>query len=217
MRLLNSRPFFPGVVSLLLIWGGMYAQSPPKAAPPSNPRVPDSAGISDGVYHHPSFGFSCKIPYGWVDRTADMGDDATDAAKGQVLLAVFEHPPEATGEAVNASIVIAVESVSSYPGLKTAADYFAPLTEVVTAKGFKVVNEPYEFAIGAKALVGGDFRKELGKLTMFQSTLATLQKGYILSFTFVAGSEEDTQDLIEGLSFAGAHKPSTATAPAPKN
>ncbi len=38
---------------------------------------------------------------------------------------------------------------------------------------------------------------------MHQSTLILLAKGQIVSFTFIAGSEDEIDDLIEGLHFRG--------------
>jgi hypothetical protein len=76
-------------------------------------------------------------------------------------------------------------------------------------RGFKVVNEPYSFSAGAKQLVRGDFSKERGKLTMWQSSLVMIEKGQIVSFTFAAGSEDEIDTLISKLSFsarAQAHK-----------
>jgi hypothetical protein len=136
-----------------------------------------------------------------------MGRDAKDASKGLVLLSAFERPPEAEADTVNSAVLIAAESVSSYPGLKTAADYFEPLSEVATAKGFKVINEPYEVPIGTKHLVRSDFSKQAGRATMYQASLVALERGYIVSFTFVGASEDDVGELMEGLNFGPIRKP----------
>ena len=98
--------------------------------------------------------------------------------------------------------MIVIEKVSSFSGLKTAADYFGPVTGLATAGGFKAVNEPYEFSVGAKPLVRGDFSKERGSLTMYQTSLVMLEKGYAVSFTFIGGSEDEVGELIERLTFA---------------
>jgi hypothetical protein len=145
------------------------------------------------------FGFTYKAPYGWVDRTAQMQVDAGDSAKSQVLLAEFERPPEVTADSVNSAVIIAAESMAAYPGLKTAADYFGPLTELTASKGFTVVNQPYLFTLGARQLPRADYKKALGKLTMYQSSLAMLSKGYVVSFTFITGDEEGVDRLIESL------------------
>ena len=157
--------------------------------------------MADSSYRNTFFGFSYKIPFGWVERTEEMRDHG-QAGKSLVLLAVFERPPEATGNTVNSAVVIAAENVSSYPGLKTAADYFGPLTEVTLAKGFKVVNEPFDFSGGANQLVRGDFSKEVGTLTMHQSSVVLLKKGYVVSFTAIGGSEDEVDELLEKLRFS---------------
>jgi len=163
--------------------------------------------VVNGVYRNPSFGFACKVPFGWVDRTADMREEGSaegkEAAKSLVLLAVFERPPEATGNTINSAIVIAAEKTSEYSGLKTAADYFGPITELATAKGLKVINEPYDFPVDAKRLVRGDFSKPRGSLTMVQSSLVILEKGYAVSFTFIGGSEDEVNGLVGNLKLAG--------------
>src|SRR5690242_1242027 len=112
----------------------------------SETRPPDPGAITNGVYRNSFFGFSCKLPFGWVDRTKDMGESATeglpDPKKSMVLLAEFERPPEAVGETVNSAIVFAAEPASAYPGLRNAEHYFGPLTELTKSKGLTVINQP---------------------------------------------------------------------------
>jgi hypothetical protein len=159
------------------------------------------AESDQGLYRNAEMGFIYHVRYGWVDRTRDMQPEANDPAKPQLLLAAFERPPEVTGDTVNSAVIITVESATSYPGLKSAADYMGPLTELTTGKGFKVTQEPYEFAVGAKQLVRSDFARDLGKLTMYQSSLVLLQKGSLISFTFIGGNEDEVEELIEKLAF----------------
>jgi hypothetical protein len=161
----------------------------------------DVGEIVNGVYRNAGMGFTYRVPYGWVDRTAEMRGASTDPEKANVLLAIFERPPEATGNTVNSSVVFAFETASSYPGLKSAAQYFGPLSELTTAKGFEPVNEPYEFPVDAKPIVRRDFIKQRGSVGMHQSTLAWLTKGDIVSFTFIGASDEEVQGLLEWLKF----------------
>jgi hypothetical protein len=107
---------------------------------------------------------------------------------------------------VNASILIAAESAASYPGLKEAAQYFGPLTEVAKAQGFTLSEDPYEIAVGTKTLVRADFHKDVGARVMRQSTLAMLSHGYAVSITIIAGTEDEVEELIDGLSFAASGK-----------
>lgn len=204
----------------------------------------DAGSVSAGVYRNTAFGFTCRIPAGWVLRTGEMdvrdkeaGDAADKSADpreagsrpaqeknratldrtaegscpptggcGRVLLAAFSRPPEVRAEDVNASILIAVESAAAYPGLKAAAQYFGPVGEIARARGFEVVEEPYEFAIGTRNVVRGDFQKNVGSRVMRQSTLVVLARGYAVSFTFIGGTEDEVEELVQTLSFVTAAK-----------
>jgi hypothetical protein len=193
----------------LVVAPATQAQSKP--APAARPATHNEDAR---LYRNPAFGFRYQIPYGWVDRTKEMqeGNEA-GASKGEVLLAAFERPPEATGDTINSAVVIASESAASYPGLKRAEDYLGPLTELATAKGFKAEGEPYALEVESRHLLRADFTKPLevkttsAKLTMRQCTLVLLAKGQIVSFTFIAGSEDELDDLMDGLHFVVAKAP----------
>jgi len=186
-------------------------QVPSKSSANAKAGTLDTGTVSGDAYRNNSLGFTYKIPFGWVDRTKEMSEDpssdSTAPKKSSLLLATFERPPEATGDSVNSAVVIAAEAASSYPGLRTAEQYFDPLTAVAKSKGLAVVNEPYEFQAGTTQLVRGDFSKPLGNLTMHQSTLAVIEKGYVVSFTFIGGTEDEVDDLLEGLKFGSKEAP----------
>jgi hypothetical protein len=216
------------LIVLTLLGVGVLPAQTRKAATSSKPIAEEKCGPLDGqVLNCPKFGFRYKVIFGWVDRTADMQQDeslpeqsASDPSKptspaadqpkpassvsSKTLLAVFERPPGAPGETINSAVVIAAEPLANYHGIKTAADYFSPITELAEQRGFKVINEPHVFAVGAKRLVRGDYSKERGKLTMWQSSVVMIEKGYIVSFTFVGGSEDEVNDLISDLVFSAA-------------
>ena len=194
------------------------------AAPPDSGI--DSGAVTNGVYRNTTLALSCTIPPGWVLRTDELTPrdeqrieaekDKADAGQGppppasaegaKVLLAAFSRPPEAKGEEVNASILIAVERAAAYPGLKEAAQYFGPLIEVAKAQGFTMDEDPYEIAIGTKTLVRGDFHKDVGSRVMHQSTLAMLSHGYAVSITVIGGTDDEVEELIDGLSFTAVAK-----------
>jgi hypothetical protein len=186
-----------------------------KKNPAPTPQL-DPGSVSDHTYRNKTLGFSCRIPEGWVLRTEEMNAPDADkladlpaetaASSASVLLAAFSRPPAAKGEDVNSSILIAAESVSAYPGLKEAVQYFGPLTEVAKAQGFIADAEPYEIAIGTRALVRADFRKDVGSRVMWQSTLAMLSHGYAVSITLIGGTEDEVENLMESLSFSANGK-----------
>jgi hypothetical protein len=193
----------PAAVLLALSVTALYGQDraqPGSAASPvhAKPSLPSAGVISDGVYRNLAFGFTYKLPFGWVDRTADMQDDS--AAKSRLLLAAFERPPEVTGDTINSAVVIAAEPLPT--GTKTASEYFESVAALTTDKGFQAEGEPHELFVNATKLVRGDFSRARGKLTMRQTSLVMLAQGYAISFTFIAGSEDEVDELIEKLSFA---------------
>src|ERR1700722_510087 len=201
----------------------------PKQAGSSADSGIDAGTVTNGFYRNKTLGLTCKIPPGWVLRTNEMNareekpeeekqeeekkdenraaqPPAAASAGSKVLLAAFSRPPEARAEDVNASILIAAESAASYPGLKEAAQYFFPLTEVAKAQGFMLDEDPYDIALGTKTLVRGDFHKNVGTRVMRQSTLALLSHGYAVSITVIGGTDDEVEDLIDGLDFSGSGK-----------
>jgi hypothetical protein len=64
-----------------------------------------------------------------------------------------------------------------------------------------MAGDPSESTVGSKQLVRADFSKPRGKLTMWQASLVMIEKGYILSFTFVGGGQDEVDGLIDNLKF----------------
>jgi hypothetical protein len=231
------------LAGVLIVLSSLAAAQTPAPPSPSHSAKAAPHQTSDSqLYRNTTFGFRYKIPYGWVDRSKEMqeqaatassdppGNSAADpspenipipkaaptptkekkAPQADVLLAIFERPPAARGDNVNSAVVIASEPVSSYPGLKKAEEYLGPLSELAEAKGFKSDGDPDVIEVDSRQLIRADFVKPLGitknneKLAMHQSTLILLAKGQIVSFTFIAGSEDGVEDLMEGLHFAAA-------------
>jgi len=188
------------LMALPLLGSILFAQSTNHDSSQTSATVAPGE-ITNGIYKNDFFGFSYRIRYGWVDRTDEMREASTDPSKATVLLGIFERPPQAAGDTVNSSVVIAAESISSYPGLKNAAQYFGPIREVTEAKGMKAVHEPYEFPVDGKPIVRQDFIKQISGMGMHQSTLAMLLRGYVLSFTFIGSNDEEVQGMIEWLKF----------------
>jgi hypothetical protein len=221
------RSFFPAIViGLATLCPSLPAPAQSQSSSSTSPKhIKKSAANSDldagtvtnNVYRNKTLAVACKIPEGWVLRTDELNqrdeDDkdkpdsvspSASSAGAKVLLAAFSRPPEARAEDVNSSILIAVESASSYPGLKDAAQYLGPLTEVAKAQGFTTDEDPYEIAVGTKTVVRGDFHKDVGTRVMHQSTLAMLSHGYAVSITIIAGTDDEVEELIDGLTFTSA-------------
>jgi hypothetical protein len=229
----RPRRFFFILICLALPPAALHAQTKTEAPSSSSVKqakkpAPTDSGIADGtvtdgVYRNKTLALSCKIPPGWVLRTDEMNamEEKKEAEKekdnsnptpaapstgAKVLLAAFSRPPEARAEDVNASILIAAEPAAAYPGLKDAAQYFFPITEVAKAQGFTPDEDPYDIALGTKTLVRADFHKNVGTRVMRQSTLVMLAHGYAISITVIGGTEDEVEDLIDALTFAPSAK-----------
>jgi hypothetical protein len=204
------------LLSLTFSLYAQTAQSPAKhIKQPATPIAAlDPGSIANNIYRNKTLALTVKIPEAWVLRTDDLNareqeedkketsaQQSASSAGARVLLAAFSRPPEARGEEINSSILIAAESQSNYPGLKDAAQYFYPLEEVAKAQGFLLDEDPYAIAIGPQTLVRADFHKDVGTRVMRQSTLAMLSQGYAISITVIAGTEDELEDLIDALSF----------------
>jgi len=209
----------------------MFVCAQTKTQHPSQPQASAARlcpPLADQQLKCPSLGFTYKVPFGWVDRTdvmqpaseaaapaagkeAPANSSATKDAPGnsETLLAVFERPPEASGEGIDSAVIIAAESLTNYPTIKAPADYFGPLSDIAEKRRLKMNGDPYEFAVGAKRLVRGDFAAGDGKTDAHQTSLVMIEKGYVVSFTFVSDSEDEIENLISGLSFT-AHSRSGA-------
>jgi hypothetical protein len=194
-----------------IIFAGVASQSQSKASPAAKPST---ASPDTQIYRNSTYGFRYQVPFGWVERSKQMQEGNGDS-KGEVLLAVFERPPEAAGDTVNSAVVIASESAESYPGLKKAEDYLGPLTELATASGFQAEGDPSVVEVDSRELVRADFNKQIGakksdgdasegQLTMRQTTLILLAHRRIVSFTFIAGSEDELDKLVNNLRFGVA-------------
>jgi hypothetical protein len=205
------KPFF-ALAAILLLWASSFAQV---AHHPSSTKATEKCSPPSDTLKCPRFGFTYKIPFGWVDRTDEMGNESdspaaeannsgTQPTKSETLLAIFERPPGAPGETINSAVVIATEPLANYHRVKTAADYFGPIMELAEQRGFKVVNEPDAYSVGPRQLVRGDFSKPRGTLTMWQSSLVMIEKGYVVSFTFLGDSEDEVEELVGNLSFASS-------------
>src|SRR3984957_7621677 len=143
-RLLSGAICLALITGTVLAQAAEQSPAPPAIRRGKSPASAPSSGIdpgavTNGVYRNKTLTLTCKIPEAWVLRTDEMNardefarnveekkEEADPAhyaappassAGAKVLLAAFSRPPEAKGEEINSSILIAAESASSYSGL----------------------------------------------------------------------------------------------------
>ncbi len=193
------------VALILTIAAAAYGQTAP--VPPGKPSTvskptrkgtparPDEGGVAGGVYTEKFFNLSCTIPQGWLVKTASMRESLPADENSVLLLSAFAKDAPAPRE-VNSSLTITAESLAAYPEVKTAADYFDSLTELVRSKGFTVLNEPAEIEVGGITFVRGDFQKDQADGSTYQATMVAIRNGYILAVTAISGKDEDLTPLL---------------------
>ena len=218
----RSHPKFVASCWAILVAVLSCAENAQKPASKVAHATLDCAALARQELRCSQLGFTYRVPFGWVDRSEEMqlaseethsdtprADEsqqkrersASPASGGKTLLAVFQRPPDAPGATINSAVIIAAEPASDYPKVKTAADYLGPLAEIAEQRGLKMDGAAYSFGVGIKQLVRGDFTAGSDKTAVHQTSLVTIEKGYILSFTFVSSSEDEIDDLISSLSF----------------
>lgn len=181
------------------------------------PSTPADGALSDGAYANRYFGFSLTFPAAWsvasketeehilgVGKEAAFGQDAMRRAAATTvlkdsyqLLTILEHPYGTPGIS-NPSLMVMAEKVSYAPGVRTGKDYLLNLIQHLSGGQipYKVVREPYEFAVGSATFHRAEFAVR-SQTTTRQSYLATVRRGYALSFILTGVSDEEMARLEE--------------------
>jgi len=200
-------------VTVLLLCCAALAQAAPSPAPSSSKPTasarsaggrkapqpkPDEGSLTKGTYTEKFFSLSYALPANWVVRTPEIRQGLAAQDNAVLLLSAFGKDKPAVSE-INPSVTLSAESLSSYPDVKTAEDYFAVLSQVVTSKGFVVLNAPAEIDVGGVTFLRGDFQKQEDDSTTYQATMVALRKDYLLTITAISGNEEDLTPLLNRL------------------
>jgi hypothetical protein len=164
----------------------------------------DPGAVENGVYRNPLLGFECSVPAGWVLQTAQMANDQARAGN-VVLLSAFERAPHSAGAGVNSSIVIAAESQSSDPDVDTPLGYLVLLKEAAHQGGLELAEPPRETRVAQRMLWRADFASDPEAspgLSRYQISEVMLARGYFVSFTFIADTQQDAETLLSNLHFS---------------
>jgi hypothetical protein len=195
------------IVAVVILCSAALAQTAaPKPAPKPSPKTParnvqprpDEGSVTAGAFSEKFFSLSYAPPAEWVVKTPEMRQGLAGQENSILLLSAFAKDKSAPGQ-INPSITISAEPLTAYPDVKTAADYFAALSEIVTSKGFTVLNEPAEIEIGGVTFLRGDFQKQEGDSTAYQASMVAIRKGYILGVTAINGNEEELTPMLNRL------------------
>ena len=162
---------------------------------------PDEGSVIDNLYRSRYFNFSYTVPEGLeVDENFMQGEE-DESAQAFVLLAAYG---AAEGQGRKGIVVSADLNIN--PQAKSAAEYLEKMTrEHYRANGFEVVNGARQLSLGGRPF----FRIDYSKGTTYQTAVATIARGYVLTFSLAAPTQPELEQLFTTLS-------TLKFAPAPK-
>lgn len=194
------------VAAVLLCSAALAQTAAPQPAPKPTPKTsernsqprPDDGSVAAGTYTEKFFNLSYTLPAEWIVKTPEMRKGLAGQEDSILLLSAFAGDKAAPGK-VLPSITISAEPLVAYPQVKTAADYFAAISEIATNNGFTVLNQPAEIEIGGVNFVRGDFQKQQGDSAAYQASMVAIRKGYILGVTAITGNDEELTPVLNRL------------------
>jgi hypothetical protein len=174
---------------------------------------PDDGSVDKGVYSNRFFGFSVTHPKDWVvhgeatntrlrevgkERAASSG--ALSAASSEAslkntyqLLTTFQYPMGSAIE-VNPGFMLVAEKVSQAPSIVTGRDYLLHVRPMLLKTGVVPLNnEPAELMLAGQKFFRQDSRMQINGVTIEQSVLITVLKGYAIVF-ILSGKDRPTID-----------------------
>jgi len=135
-----------------------------------------------------------------VDQNSTSGKvvAARSDEKTHQLLTLFQYPLGTPG-VENQLIQIMAEDVRFAPGIKSGREYLLNVGRVL--KLMKTMpefdEEPKEVIHGGKSMYRMDIATKTTSKTVYQSMIATVLKGYAVSFAFTSFSLEGREKLVK--------------------
>ena len=180
----------------------------------------DPGTFSQDVYINRFFGIRYQAPSGWtahgdetkkeimavgkslMDQKSATGKAIADRAgeRTHQLLTLFEYPLGTPG-VENQLVQILAEDIRFAPGVRSGKEYLLNVVRVL--KSMKTApemdEEPKEVTYGGKILYRLDIVTKASAKTVYQSMIASVLKGYAVSFAFTSYSPEGRDKLVKTL------------------
>jgi hypothetical protein len=91
-----------------------------------------------------------------------------------------------------------VDDSSAYHPALTAKDYLPKITRMFQAQQVQLIQEGAELSVGNHRFYRADYKRPIG----YQAVLCTDWKGYVFTWTFVAHTIEQLEELVTSLNDA---------------
>jgi TonB family protein len=177
---------------------------------------PEHGTIVGNTYANESLGFLFPIPDGWQVNRDTVGAEREGEAErtpggGLELLVLDQH---LTRPFRNRIVVTALDATLTS---LTTKEYVSKMVGVQVARdGRKLVRDATDVEIAGKQFYRSDYVQPVPGGALAEAFVCTKFRGYYLGWTFVAGSPEELEELVNSLqrlSFRDESKPIVVVVP----
>lgn len=160
---------------------------------------PENGTIINNLYRNEILGFSYPMPEGWyVSLDDNHGSQVTGKylqGGGLLLLMADQH----TGGPFRNRLLIIADSATKYHGLSVEA-YVDKVVRAQTNKlGMQLIRDVFAVDLAGRHFYRADYDENFGGGATRKTFICTELNGYLLSWTFVTGSEEDLEAAVSSL------------------
>jgi TonB family protein len=186
------------VLLIFLICPIALAQDNDRAASQPGIAKPDTGSISHGIYTNDFFGFSYPLPDGWYENI-ELRETA-HLPEGSLLLFVAD---QHTGRLLRNRLLVIADDESRYLRYHPAPnvrDYVAKMVHTqIDKEGKRLAQGAVAVEMSGKYFFRADYKESSDIATLYKAFVCMDAKGYFLSWTFVADSQERLDLLVNSL------------------
>ena len=211
------------VICLAVVLGTVGCE---RSSPTMGSKVTGDIGrgrVSGQTYTHDFFGLAITFPEGWhvasqteSEELVEIGADAVsgsdrnlqaavDASKPRTLTLVsgFRDPP-GTPSQFNENIIIMVEQVKAFPGVRDGGDYLELMKTTLNASALTYEYDQIEAdqPLGEMKTHAMNMRMQMGGMTIRQRIYAVRMSDYVLSVILSYESDEELaalKQIVDGM------------------
>jgi hypothetical protein len=151
---------------------------------------PDEGSFVQNVYRNDFFGFSYSLPGEWHRSSASP---APFPAGSYYLFIGDRH----TGHPLMNRVIVIADAETNYRSIGSAGEYVSAMIRRLAND--KVMRQTSPFVVGENHFDRADYELVQDGITLYKSLVCTNRKGYWLSWTFVAQSERELDDVVNTL------------------
>jgi hypothetical protein len=160
--------------------------------------MPDAGYVSSHRFTSIYFGFSYSFPGQLQPNTMELERNLLKrqnpaAVPVSVLASAFE---SRDGSTPRRGVTIMAHDSTRYGGLSDGKDYLRQLTPSLKRQAWKTLRDAEQHDIDGHLF----FRSDYSRQKVYQASVCTVLRGYVLEFVLTGSSEDDVEGLFESLS-----------------